>query len=42
MYYTEIEYIGDVKNDVSIKKGKEIDIIIDPQNPNNIYFKNLV
>ena len=42
MYYTEFEYFGDVKNNVSIKKGKEIDIIIDPQNPNNIYFKNLV
>lgn len=41
MYYTEFEYFGDVRNDVSIKKGKEIDIIIDPQNPNNIYFKNM-
>ena len=42
MYYTEFEYFGDVKNDVLIKKGKEIDIIIDPRNPDNIYFKNLV
>ena len=27
---------------IEIKKGKEIDILIDPQNPENIFFKNVI
>ncbi len=40
--YTEFEYFGDVNKNTYLKKGKEIDILIDPQNPENIYFKNVI
>ena len=42
MIYTEFEYFGDVNKNIEIKKGKEIDILIDPQNPENIFFKNVI
>lgn len=42
IYYTEFEYFGDVNADERLKKGKDVDILIDPQNPENIYFKNVI
>lgn len=42
VYYTEFEYFGDVNANEVLKKGKDVDILIDPQNPENIYFKNVI
>ena len=42
VYYTEFEYFGDVNSNEILKKGKEVDILIDPQNPENVYFKNAI
>jgi hypothetical protein len=40
--FTEFEYFGDLNKNRYLQKGKEIDILIDPQNRENIYFKNVV
>ncbi len=42
IYYTEFEYFGDVNANEILKKGRDVDILIDPQNPENIYFSNVV
>ncbi len=42
IYYSEFEYCGDVIHDKKVKKGNEVDILIDPQNPENIYFHNVI
>lgn len=42
IYYTEFEYFGDVNANEILKKGKDVDILIDPQNPENIYYKNVI
>ncbi|WP_413532080.1 hypothetical protein [Empedobacter brevis] len=42
IYYTEFEYFGDVNASEILKKGKDVDILIDPQNPENIYYKNAI
>ncbi|MDM1071054.1 hypothetical protein HX001_00945 [Empedobacter brevis] len=42
IYYTEFEYFGDINANKILQKGKDVDILIDPQNPENIYFKNVI
>ncbi|GGE98994.1 hypothetical protein SAMN05443634_1054 [Chishuiella changwenlii] len=41
IYHTEFEYFGDVNSNNLLKKGKEVDILIDPQDPENIYYESL-
>lgn len=41
-YYTDFKYFGDVNENEVLKKGKDVDIFIDPKNPENIYFKNTI
>ncbi|WP_313377279.1 hypothetical protein [Chishuiella sp.] len=42
VYYSEFEYSGDVFNNEDLKKGHEVDILIDPENPNNIFYSNMI
>lgn len=42
IYYTEFEYSGDVNTNDMLKKGNEVDILIDPQDPNNIFYSNII